>query len=413
MANKFLNFPGPKKGKGRLVIKRPASKKTASWTRTPYVRGPRDVPARGVRTEQAHWQRTVPELLGASDTKIVKMLIDDKMLPNWAGRRCPKCNKGILSSLKMHSNESRPKYRCGRKDCQQRVHPQHLHPLFQACRGPEALSLQLQAALLLLLLLRVSLASIHLILGVNHKVIETMQKHLEQIRKNHVVKTEKSIVFGASMKWADVEGDEATFDKKDISSDPTWTKAAQDGRSLLWEQWSGLLQRGKPKTLVLSRLNPGLTVTHAPGPGAITKHDWTPLGQKWLANRKVIFHTDAAKAYKMKLPGVLHDSVVHQQKRVKKHGKWRWTKPNFVKMKTHKLPGGKSTKVKCGTQLIDRCWKFIKERLAKNSNSRAGTQTLHRKIRAAQYEYWRRGEDMWACTGELLRDYMSDIVGEP
>ena len=43
----------------------------------------------------------------------------------------------------------------------------------------------------------------------------------------------------------------------------------------------------------------------------------------------------------MKLPGVLHDSVVHQKKRVKKNGKWEWTKPNFVKMKVHKLPGGR------------------------------------------------------------------------
>ena len=58
------------------------------------------------------------------------------------------------------------------------------------CPGPEALSLQVQAALLFLLLLRVSLASIHLILGINHKVIENMQKNLEQLRKKHVVQKE-------------------------------------------------------------------------------------------------------------------------------------------------------------------------------------------------------------------------------
>ena len=113
------------------------------------------------------------------------------------------------------------------------MHPQYLHPLFQAGHGPEALSLQFQAALLLLLLLRVSLASIHLILGVNHKVIETMQRRLEEIRKKHVLQKEKDIVFGASMKWADVEGDEATFDKKDISVDPSWTEEIQDDCFLL------------------------------------------------------------------------------------------------------------------------------------------------------------------------------------
>ncbi len=148
------------------------------------------------------------------------------------------------------------------------------------------------------------------------------------------------------------------------------------------------MQRGKPSTLVLSRLDPSLTVSRAPGPGPITKHDWAPLGQKWLANRKVIFHTDSAKAYKLKLPNVIHDSVVHQKKRVKKHGKWQWTKPCFAKLKAHKLPTGKRLKVKCGTQHIDRCWKFIKERRAKGAHVRAGSISLNRKIRSAQYEYW-------------------------
>ena len=99
----------------------------------------------------------------------------------------------------------------------------------------------------------------------------------------------------------------------------------------------------------------------------------------------------------MKLPGVVHDSVVHQKKRVKKNGKWHWTKPNFVK-------------VKCGTQLIDRCWKFIKERLSKGTHVRAGMSSLQAQIRSAQYEYWYRGDDMWVRAGELLSTYMPDIV---
>ena len=273
MVHKFVNFPAPKKGKSRMVLKRPASMKAATWKKTPYVRGSRDIPARGIRKEHVHWQRTVPELLKASDYKIVKMLIEDKILSDWSNTCCPKCNKGTLSPLKVHSNESKPKYRCGRKECHQRVHPQYLHPLFQAGRGPEALSLQVQASLLLLLLLRVSLVSIHLILGVNHKVLETMPRRLEEICRKHVLQKEKDIVFGASMKWADVEGDEATFDKKDISVDPSWTEEIQDDCCLLWEQWSGLVQRGKPHTLVLSPLHSSLTVRRAPGPGPIAKHD--------------------------------------------------------------------------------------------------------------------------------------------
>ena len=79
-------------------------------------------------------------------------------------------------------------------------------------------------------------------------------------------------------------------------------------------------------------------------------------------------------------------------------------------MKTHQLPGGKSIKVKCGTQHIDRCWRFIKERVSKGTHTPASFASLRRKIRSAQYEYWHRGADMWMHTGEILSTYMSDIV---
>ena len=79
--------------------------------------------------------------------------------------------------------------------------------------------------MLLLLLLRVSLASIHIILGVNHKAVENMQKCLEEVRRKCVEKKEKEIVFQKSKGWidveGDVEGDEVTFDKHDISQGPS------------------------------------------------------------------------------------------------------------------------------------------------------------------------------------------------
>ena len=164
----------------------------------------------------------------------------------------------------------------------------------------------------------------------------------------------------------------------------------------------GLLQRGRPETFVLTRLKPNMTATRSPGPG--------PIRKRYLANRKIIFDKDSAKAYKLKLSGVIHDSVVHQKKKVKVKGKWQWIKATFVKIKTHKLPGGKLLKVKAGTQHIDRCWKFIKERLAKGTNSRACMKRMTFKIRAAQFEYWNRGKDLWVCSGNLLQEYMSEIL---
>ena len=247
MAKKFNPFPDPKKGKGRKVLKRPASVKSLAWKKVPYVRGARTVKAHGVRKEQAHWKRTMTELLSCSDTQIVKTLIQDKLLPDWSGKVCPKCNKGSLSSLKVHCSEGVPKYRCSRKSCQQRVCPQYLHPLFQICRGPEGHSLQVQSAMLLLLLLRVSLASIHIILGVNHKAVENMQRRLEEVRRKYVEKKEKEIVFQKCKGWIDVEGDEVTFDKHDISQGPSLKHQVTGDKCLLWEQWCGLVQRENQK----------------------------------------------------------------------------------------------------------------------------------------------------------------------
>ncbi|CAK9062878.1 Histone-lysine N-methyltransferase ATXR2 (Protein SET DOMAIN GROUP 36) (Trithorax-related protein 2) (TRX-related protein 2), partial [Durusdinium trenchii] len=81
------------------------------------------------------------------------------------------------------------------------------------------------AALLLLLLNRVSHPAVHRLLHVNDKVIEDMAKRLGQLREAWVLQQEKLIRFGADQKWADVEADEATFDKKVAN------------KQMQWEQW--------------------------------------------------------------------------------------------------------------------------------------------------------------------------------
>ena len=100
----------------------------------------------------------------------------------------------------------------------------------------------------------------------------------------------------------------------------------------------------------------------------------------------MILHTDSARSYKAKVRGVLHDSVVHQKKRVKVRGKFVWKSPNFVKLVTHKLPCGKKLRVKAGTQIIDRTWRFIKDRLRLNQFTKVGSSLLRAQIRSAQYE---------------------------
>lgn len=388
-----------KRGKLRRVQKKPVAKKTMDYKKIPYVRGGRDLPARGVRMERSSWKRSLPELLSASNAEIVAMLQQDGLLPEWRGKVCPHCWKGKLSSTTRYEM---PHYRCTSNKCGKFVVPHYLHPLFQVSSGYTRKSLQLQAAILLLRLTGVKSAAARLLFRVNHKMYDDLGKRLERLRKCHVESKEKEITFGNCRTWTDVEVDEATFGR--------CSQPGKGKKCVLWEQWSGLLQRGKPKTLVLNKLKPMMTVKRAPGPGAIRKVDWKPLGMKHLQDRKIVLHSDSARSYKLKLSGVVHDAVVHCKKRVKVNGKYRWVKPKYTRVTCHKLPGGKKLKVKAGTQHIDRAWRFLKDRLPVNQSLLPGSCALRAKIRSAQYEYWHRGDDLWLGTGELVTEALRPYV---
>ena len=133
------------------------------------------------------------------------------------------------------------------------------------------------------------------------------------------------------------------------------------------------------------------------------KADYKVLADKYLHGRCLVLHTDSASAYKLKVPGVLHDSVGHSKKRVKVNGKWIWTRPCFTKLATHKLPNGKKLRTKAGTQIIDRAWRFIRSNLVGHTK-KVGSLALRRAVRSTQWLYWNRGRDLWKATGEMLTE---------
>ena len=112
-----------------------------------------------------------------------------------------------------------------------------------------------------------------------------------------------------------------------------------------WEQWCGVVSRGRPHTLKLFRLRKPRTRVRAPGPGPITSREWEPILQENLAGRSIIHHTDGARAYQRnghQPAGVKHDLVVHaKQKVLTPHGIQIWKRPRFVKVVSHVLPGGR------------------------------------------------------------------------
>ena len=167
--------------------------------------------------EQVKWRRSLQELLAASDDDILRILKADKLLPEWKGAVCPRCNEGRLGALLTRPSGGLA-HRCSRKHCQQYITPLELHPLFAKTMGPEGHSIQVQATALLLRLVNVPLSNIHLLTKINHKSIERLSRNLLLLCKGHVQEAEKVIKFGgAGRAWKDVEVDEATFDKRTLN----------------------------------------------------------------------------------------------------------------------------------------------------------------------------------------------------
>eukprot|EP00434_Breviolum_minutum_P034224 symbB.v1.2.030280.t2/scaffold3396.1/size57705/2 len=91
--------------------------------------------------------------------------------------------------------------------------------------------------------------------------------------------------------------------------------------------------------------------------------------------------------------------------------------PTNVKTMEHKLPGGMTLQVKAGTQVIDRCWRYIKGRIVINQNSRAGSVALRAQLRSAQWRYWHRNDDLLGILSEaqlveIYNDQLRDLLAE-
>ena len=95
---------------------------------------------------------------------------------------------------------------------------------------------------------------------------EGMSSWLQVLRQSYAQEEEQKIIFGDGKKRMDVEEDKATFDRADVTRDVTYKDSVAKGKPILWEQWCGILVRGNPKTLVLTRPTPALSVKRAPGP---------------------------------------------------------------------------------------------------------------------------------------------------
>lgn len=329
-----------------------------------------------VDRRQSRWGLSVVTLAHMKGRALVRRLRQDGILQKWEHQECPHCAQGALSELYFDRYKKVWAHRCSKRGCQARVQPHDFHPIFFCGSGSSHTPLGMQAAILFCALANVPVSSVPALLDIHRKPVEKIYSNLEVARARCVQQKERLIVYGAKRTWADVEADEVDLGKEEL------VHPRKGGTKVQWEQWGGMVERGCPETLVLYRLRPKLTAKRSPGPGPITRRDWAPIAARHLKDREVILHTDRARAYKMKINGVIHDNVVHKKKKVIVKGKARWVKPHYTKVYVHKLPNGKEVKVRAGTQIIDRFWGMLRQTLRNIPQTRQCTSSSQDPIPA-------------------------------
>ena len=81
--------------------------------------------------------------------------------------------------------------------------------------------------------------------------------------------------------------------------------------------------------------------------------------------------------------------------------------PKYVKVFKHKIPGVRQVlKVKGGTQIIDGFWKVLRSQI-KHVRRAPGNAAMTRKVRSAQWAYWKMCKDLWLETGKMCKDLHS------
>ncbi|CAK0903901.1 unnamed protein product, partial [Prorocentrum cordatum] len=188
----------------------------------------------------------------------------------------------------------------------------------------------------------------HQITRHSSKLIENTYLRLDEARSKYALKKERAIRFGA-VEWPDIEADEVDLGKEDDR-----------------------------------------------------RRDWKQIARKHLENTNVVLHTDGARAYKMRIPGAIHDNVVHCKKKTIITRKTIWVKPKYSETKKHILPDGQNIVVRTSTQIIDRFWSHLRTHLGGLAH-KVNNISMWRRVRSAQWTYWEKGQGLWVRTGEMLR----------
>eukprot|EP00971_Amphidinium_carterae_P213293 4233124-Amphidinium_carterae.1 len=383
-----------KKGKARMVKRSPGYKRpsrtTSTTSRKPasspmYTRSSNKPFLRRHANEKdrIHCSMNVKLILSTTEralkTKLIKMgLMTDKRTDRF--QYCYWCG----SPLAIIRNGGRT---YGRR-CQCRACPQYRKvqskPVFIIVDKGSAIGLREQCLVAFNFAIGIKMYQSCFQVGCNHKATERLYQQLRTKLATNVRSAQKGIIFNDTDEWVDCEADEVTVRKRHTT-----------GNRTIWTEYLGIVRRGYPNTLVLLELESRETKRRAPGPGPLRKEEWLKIGADWIADQKVILHSDSAKAYAAELKRVAHTRVVHCKKKI--NGKWLL--PKYVEEVTLTLEDATIT-VKAGIQYIDGFWRILKEEIRHTSN--ATSHSFDDFIRTAQWRYWSQGCDPWVSFGKMM-----------
>ena len=108
----------------------------------------------------------------------------------------------------------------------------------------------MQAAILSCGVVGISAVDTHFVLDVDHKIVEQIFANIEVFRSRYVTHKERQIRLGG---WKDVEADEVDLGKGVVDN------PFKPSHNIKWEQWGGLIERGRPSSLMFFRLDPKMT----------------------------------------------------------------------------------------------------------------------------------------------------------
>ena len=299
-ANNMIGKPTERKGK---------QKKSDAYQSVSYVRYRE--PTYKFRRSRVKVRRVGTDIVRAGALDLVKMLVEDGILHDKTGGVCKTCKMGKMGGL--DTKNVAAGYRCKNMRCRTFTLAHANHPIFSTGKGAAATPLSDQAFTLFCAVHGSTQSLARPLTGKNHKMIEGIYRRNDQCRAQHVERHELEIKYGG--KWQDVEADEVDVGGNFAQMVRERVDGEPEGK-VKWEQWGGLVQRGEPWSLLLTRLNPVHTHPRAPGPGPVKLTDWEPLARQHLAGKKVILHTDGAQTHNLKIPGMLRDHVAHKKKTV-------------------------------------------------------------------------------------------------